>query len=62
MKITRKQAIRIICQLMDQDRIESISSVQDLYDEETDDYPLMDDVLSAIGITENEMNEGCGII
>lgn len=62
MKITRKQAIRIICQLMDQDGIDSISSVQDLYDEETDDYPMMDDVLSALGITEDEMREGCGIV
>lgn len=62
MKITRKQAIRIICQLMDQDGIDSIDSVQDLYNEETDDYPMMDDVLSAIGITEDEMKEGCGIV
>ena len=61
MKITRKQAIRIICELMDQDGIDSISSVQDLYDEETDDYPMMDDVLKAIGLTESEINEGCGI-
>ena len=62
MEITRKQAIRIICELMDQDGIDSISSVQDLYDEETDDYPMMDDVLKAIGITESEINEGCGIV
>ena len=62
MKITRKQAIKIICELMDQDGIESINAVQDLYDEETDDYPLMDDVLTAIGITEDEIKEGCGIV
>ncbi len=62
MKITRKQAIRIICELMDKDGIETISSIQDLYDEQTDDYPLMDDVLNAIGISDDEIKEGCGII
>ena len=62
MKITRKQAIKIICELMDQDGIDSIPSIQDLYDEETDDYPMMGDVLSAIGITEDEIKEGCGIL
>lgn len=62
MKLTRKQAIKIICQLMDQDGIEWIPAIQDLYDEKTDEIPLMDDVLEALGITEEEMNEGCGII
>jgi hypothetical protein len=61
MKITRKQAIKIICELMDQDGIDTLSSIQDLYDEETDDYPLMEDVLTAIGITNDEIDEGCGI-
>jgi hypothetical protein len=61
MKITRKQAIKIICELMDQDGIDTMPSIQDLYDEETDDYPTMDDVLDAVGITKSEIMEGCEI-
>jgi len=62
MKITREQAIKIICELMDKDGIESVSSIQDLYDEGTDDYPMMDDVLMAVGITADEIRDGCGIV
>ena len=61
MKITRKQAIKILCELMDQDGIEWIPSVQDCANDENDDYPGMDDVLMAIGISEKEIQEGCGI-
>jgi len=57
MKITRKQAIRILCQLMDQDGIEWIDSVQDCATKRGH-CPGMDDVLIAVGITKKEIKEG----
>lgn len=61
MKITRKQAIRILCQLMDQDGIEWIDSVQDCSNKRGN-IPGMDDVLLAVGVTKKEIKEGCGLI
>lgn len=60
MKITRDQAIRILCELMDQDGIEWISSVQDCANKRGN-IPGMDDVLLAIGVTKKEIKKGCGI-
>lgn len=60
MKITRKQAIRILCELMDQDGIEWIYSVQECTNKRGN-YPGMDDVLKAVGITTKEIKEGCGL-
>jgi hypothetical protein len=60
MKITRKQAIRILCELMDQDGIECIASVQDCANKRGN-YPGLDDVLIAVGVTKREIKEGCGL-
>ena len=61
MKITRKQAIRVMTKLLDQDGIEWVLNDCDLYDEEADDMPDMYDIFEALGVTEEEVNEGCGI-
>jgi hypothetical protein len=60
MKITREQAIKILCELMDQDGIEWINSVQDCANR-IGNTPRMDDVLLAVGITKKEIKKGCGI-
>ena len=62
MKITRKQAIRVITKLLDQDGMEWVMNDCDLYDEETDEMPDMYDIFEALGVTTEEVDEGCGVI
>lgn len=55
MKITRKQAIRILTKLIDQDGVDWVLDEMELYD--ADMYSIM----LALGVSKKEVDEGYGI-
>ena len=54
-KLTRDQALDILCQITDQDNMWEML-VDEFYDEETDSMPDMGDVLGALGVTRDEVD------
>lgn len=54
--LTREQAIKLICNITDQDDPYWENLVQDFYDEKTDTMPTLCDVLRPLGITEKEID------
>ena len=57
MKITRKEAIRLICKITDQDDPYWEQLTYEYYDEETDTLLTFDEVMNAVGITDDEIKE-----
>lgn len=61
MNITRKQAIKIIDQATNKSGYDDWwTDLMDdfgLYDEKTDTYPNLNDIFSALGVTEEELKE-----
>lgn len=60
MKVKRKDAIKVICNALDQLGDNGFETMleDDYYDEKTDTMPSMQDVLEAVGITKAEMDRG----
>jgi hypothetical protein len=59
--ITREQAIKIICNITDQDDPFWENLVDEFYDEETDTMPTIFDVLRPLGVTKEEIDSAEGV-
>jgi len=55
MKLTREEAIKILIRVMDKDYLYWENLVDEYYDEVTDTMPIFDDVLRAIGVSNEEL-------
>jgi len=56
-KLTRKQAIKIICDLTNQDDPYWENVVEDYYDSDNDTMPTIYDVLKPLGVSKKEIEE-----
>jgi hypothetical protein len=54
--LTREQALKIILRITDQDDPYWENQVEEFYDEKTDSWPTIYDVLSPLGITKEEID------
>ena len=61
MKISRKDAIQIIEKITNQEDPYWDDITEDWYDEEKDDWPTIEDVFEALGISKKEYYEAAGI-
>lgn len=61
MKVTREQAIELLCRVTDQDDPYWEHLTGDFWDEETNDWPTLNDVLIAVGITQPEIDKAEGV-
>ena len=59
-KLTRKDAIRMLVRVTDQDDPYWANLTDEFYDEDTDLMPTLDDVLTAVGISITEIREAEG--
>lgn len=59
-KLTRQQAIKILCNAIDQEDPYWENLVEDHYDEDSDTMPSAFHVLDALGITESEYKQATG--
>jgi hypothetical protein len=59
--LTREQAIKLICQITDQDDPFWENLVDEFYDEETDTMPTIFDVLRPLGVTKDEIDTAEGV-
>jgi hypothetical protein len=57
MKLTRKDAIKIILNVTDKDDPYWDDIVDDWYDEDNDEFPTIYDVFEALGITKKEIDK-----
>jgi len=55
MKLTREEAIKILIRVTDKDDPYWENLVDEYYDEATDTMPIFDDVLRAIGVSDEEL-------
>lgn len=60
-KLTRKEAIKVFSEIIDQDGNAFEIMVEEWYDEDADEMPSLEDVFEAIGVTNAEYREANGI-
>jgi hypothetical protein len=61
MKITRKDALKILLSVSDEHDSTWEYATEDYYDEENDELPSIYDVFGALGVTKKELDEAEGL-